>query len=120
MYCTNCGTQLDTNAVFCYNCGYKVGRQPEGQPDFRQQVSHNYNNIMSKPKSRVIAGILAILLGSMGIHQFYLGYTKKGLTHLLMFVFFLGWISQIWAIYEALTILTGRITHDGNGMPLID
>ncbi|MBR4223614.1 MAG: TM2 domain-containing protein [Oscillospiraceae bacterium] len=35
-------------------------------------------------KSRTTAGVLAILLGSIGAHKFYLGYTKEGLTMLLI------------------------------------
>ena len=35
-------------------------------------------------KSRVAAGILAILLGTYGIHSFYLGNTSRGLLQLLL------------------------------------
>lgn len=35
-------------------------------------------------KSKVAAGVLGILLGSLGIHKFYLGYTKEGLIMLLV------------------------------------
>lgn len=83
-------------------------------------IRNGYSNVMSKPKSRLIAGILAILLGSMGIHEFYLGYTKKGIAHLMMFVFFLGWVSELWAICEAVMILTGKTDTDANGWPLSD
>ncbi|MBF4517154.1 TM2 domain-containing protein [Flavobacterium sp. ANB] len=33
---------------------------------------------------KVVAGILAILIGSLGIHKFYLGYTKEGLIQLIL------------------------------------
>ena len=120
MYCTHCGIKLDENAVFCSNCGYKVGRQPQQESNIMNDIRNGYDNVMSKPKSRLIAGILAILLGSMGIHEFYLGYARKGVTHLLMFVFFLGWLRQLWAIYEALMILTGKVATDAKGWPLTD
>lgn len=35
-------------------------------------------------KSKVAAGILGILLGSLGIHKFYLGYTQEGLIMILV------------------------------------
>ncbi len=35
-------------------------------------------------KSKVVAGILGILLGSLGVHKFYLGYNKEGLIMLLV------------------------------------
>ncbi len=120
MYCTNCGFKIDDNAVFCSNCGRKVGMQDPRDRNVMNDFADGYNNIMSKPKSKVVAAVLAILLGSLGIHEFYLGYTKKGITHLLMFVFFLSFFSQLWAIYEALMILTGKVAYDGNGVPLTD
>ena len=38
---------------------------------------------MSK-KEKLVAGLLGILLGSLGIHKFYLGYTKEGVIMLLV------------------------------------
>jgi hypothetical protein len=40
----------------------------------------------SKPVSekKLIAGLLGILLNSLGIHKFYLGYQKEGLIMLLI------------------------------------
>ena len=33
---------------------------------------------------KVVAGILAILLGGFGVHKFYLGYTKEGIIQLIL------------------------------------
>ena len=44
---------------------------------------------MAAPESnskKIVAGILGILLGSLGIHKFYLGYTKEGVIMLLVSV----------------------------------
>lgn len=35
---------------------------------------------------RILVGILAILLGPIGVHKFVLGYTKTGIIHLLLFI----------------------------------
>jgi TM2 domain-containing membrane protein YozV len=35
-------------------------------------------------KSRIIAGLLALFLGGLGVHKFYLGQTKKGLIYLVL------------------------------------
>ena len=35
-------------------------------------------------KSKIAAGLLAIFLGALGIHKFYLGYQKEGLIMLLV------------------------------------
>jgi len=33
---------------------------------------------------KLIAGLLGILLGSLAIHKFYLGYTKEGIIQLIL------------------------------------
>ena len=35
-------------------------------------------------EKKVVAGILGILLGGLGIHKFYLGYTKEGIIQLVI------------------------------------
>jgi TM2 domain-containing membrane protein YozV len=35
-------------------------------------------------KSKIAAGVLGILLGWLGIHKFYLGYTKQGVIMLVV------------------------------------
>ncbi len=42
-----------------------------------------YASSGNQGKSKVVAGILGILLGSLGIHKFYLGYTAPGVIMLL-------------------------------------
>ena len=37
--------------------------------------------------SKIVAGILAILLGGLGVHKFYLGCTTAGIIMLLVFIF---------------------------------
>jgi TM2 domain-containing membrane protein YozV len=38
----------------------------------------------TQESKKVVAGILAILLGSFGIHKFYLGYTTPGIIQLVL------------------------------------
>lgn len=62
-------------------------------------------------KSKGTAGALGILLGGFGAHNFYLGYTSKAITQLLMTVLTLGilWIAaEIWGIVDAVQILSSR------------
>ena len=33
---------------------------------------------------KLVAGILAILIGGLGIHKFYLGYTKEGIIQIVL------------------------------------
>lgn len=56
-------------------------------------------------KSQVIALILCILLGGLGIHRFYLGYTWQGVVQLLT-----AGGCGIWAIIDLIRIITGDLT----------
>ncbi|MDM1062829.1 TM2 domain-containing protein [Empedobacter falsenii] len=42
------------------------------------------NNQPYKSEKKLIAGILAIVLGTLGVHKFYLGYTKEGVIQLII------------------------------------
>lgn len=72
-------------------------------------------------KSKVAAGVLGILLGSLGIHNFYLGYTGKAIAQLLITLLTCGIgavATSIWGLVEGIMILTGSISVDGHGVPL--
>ena len=53
-------------------------------------------------KSRIVAGLLAISLGSLGVHKFYLGKTVLGILYLL---FFWTYIPGIVGFVEGILIL---------------
>lgn len=55
-------------------------------------------------KSRVTAGVLALLLGGLGIHRFYVGQTGKGI---LMFLFCWTGIPALFALVTAIIWLFG-------------
>ncbi|MFD0993857.1 TM2 domain-containing protein [Tenacibaculum geojense] len=65
-------------------------------------VDEKGNNIPNQESKRVISGILAILLGSLGVHKFVLGYTKQGLLLLISAIITFG-------IATAVTGLIGLI-----------
>lgn len=74
-------------------------------------------------KSKMVAGILGILLGAFGVHNFYLGYTGKAVAQLLISVlscFFLAPASAIWGLIEGIFILIGKINVDAKGNALKD
>ncbi|MFI3261154.1 MAG: TM2 domain-containing protein [bacterium] len=88
----------------------------------QENVTVNQTNTPAQ-KSKVCAGILGILLGSLGIHNFYLGYTGKGVAQLLITVLscgFLAVISSVWGLVEGIMILTGSIDKDASGQLLKD
>ena len=107
VYCSNCGVQNHPMAVCCANCGAPLRNTP----------------INVNAKSRLAAGILAILIGYFGVHNFYLGYTGKAIAQLLITVLSFGllsWVSLIWSVIEGIQILTGAISTDANGVPFKD
>lgn len=63
------------------------------------------------PKSRLVASLLAILLGYFGIHRFYLGKVGTGILMLLTGGGFLIWwvIDSIVAVSGGLTDSEGRV-----------
>lgn len=73
-------------------------------------------SILYKKKDKVVAGVLAILLGGWGAHKFYLGYTGPALVYLLIntvgfavtwiFAFIPNYILGIIALVEGIIYLT--------------
>jgi TM2 domain-containing membrane protein YozV len=76
-------------------------------------------------KSKLVAGLLGILLGGLGIHNFYLGNTTKALIQLLVSVLSFGILyifMEIWGLIEGILILVGNenFRTDSKGIPLKD
>lgn len=83
------------------------------------------------PKSKVLAAVLAFFFGSLGIHNFYLGYNGRGAVQLTLFViglitsllligFFITAAVGLWAFVEFIMILigAGQYTTDARGVLL--
>jgi len=64
-FCSNCAAPTQPNQVLCTKCGVALGG-------------------FKSSKSNIAAGLFGIFLGSLGIHKFYLGYTKEGVIMLLV------------------------------------
>ena len=60
---------------------------------------------MRHESKRIVAGILAILIGSLGVHKFILGYTREGLLQILLTVITCG-IGSIVSFIEGIVYLT--------------
>ena len=113
-YCTNCGAEIKEGVAFCSKCGTKVGAKKAAEGTV-------VNSAGVQPKSKIAAGLLGILLGCFGVHNFYLGYTGKAVAQLLITVlscFILSPVSAIWGLVEGICILTGSINVDAEGNPL--
>ena len=56
-------------------------------------------------EKKIVAGILGILLGGLGIHKFYLGYTKEGIIQLVITVCTCG-LAGLIGLIEGIIYLT--------------
>lgn len=134
MYCKNCGKEMNENAAVCLNCGAAKGTGKSfcsvcGAPvnenaavclKCGSSLSGQSDNGQKSEKTKTVAGLLAIFLGHLGIHWFYLGFNNKGVTNILLSVasgflllfFGLGLIGflalWIYNIVTAVQIFTGK------------
>jgi TM2 domain-containing membrane protein YozV len=119
--CPQCGAAVDQGATTCKYCGETLPQQqalpqqyapspPPQQVPYAQQpvyIQQQANPINpSWPiKSKTAAGILAILLGGLGIHKFYLGRTGLGVLYLL---FFWTYVPALIGLIEGIIYLTSN------------
>ncbi|HAV3169933.1 NINE protein [Acinetobacter baumannii] len=84
-FCYACGQQIDARAEICPKCGVRQqGVRTTGQ------------------KSKVVAGVFALLLGGFGAHKFYLGKIGQGILYL---IFCWTFIPAIIAFFEGIIYL---------------
>ena len=119
--------QFAQNQFGQQNAQQQFGQQQYGQPQYAQQPIGGMVNqyqpqmMQSGGKSRIAAGLLGLLLGGLGIHNFYLGYTGKAIAQLLITVLSFGllaFIPAIWGLIEGIMILTDKNYLDADGFPL--
>lgn len=81
-----------------------VYQQPVYQqpPVYQQNMYYNQPNPSLPVKSKVVAAVLAFLLGGLGIHKFYLGKTGQGI---LMLVFCWTYIPAFIAFIDFIVLL---------------
>ena len=88
-FCTECGAEINVKAEICPKCGVR-------------QMAFGSCNGQGSSK-RVTAGLLALLLGGLGVHHFYLKNIGRGILYLL---FFWTCIPAIAALIEGIIWLT--------------
>ncbi|HIW31308.1 MAG TPA: TM2 domain-containing protein [Candidatus Paenibacillus intestinavium] len=103
--CPACGASNAINSTQCKYCGEAIvvqaaaqtaAAQAQQQPMYQQQQpfvqniyhqppppQHPGQTLIVSTKSKVVAGILGILLGGLGIHKFYLGKIFQGILYLI-------------------------------------
>ena len=148
MFCKNCGKNIgDSQKELCNECEMALHNTvtetdvvAENTNPIEQNNPINYadnvnntntntnantnaNYVPESQKSKLVAGLLGVLLGAFGVHNFYLGYTGKGIAQLLLTILSCGMlsvVSSIWGVIEGILIFTGEISTDAKGAPLKD
>lgn len=94
---------------------YAAGQQAYGQPAYGQPFA------AGAPKQWIVAVILAFFLGTLGVHNFYLGYTTKGIIQLVLTITVIGiFVSGPWALIDFIMLImrSGSYATDAQGQPL--
>lgn len=89
---------------------------PVQQPPVQQTIQGGVSS-----KSKVSAGLLGIFLGTLGIHNFYIGKTGTGIAQLLISLLSCGWLAifvWIWSLIESIMLFCGKGV-DGAGRPIV-
>lgn len=138
MFCKNCGKEVEEGKDLCDVCQASanttvaepeiaeqvyVNKVQQGSTTTNESTTNTTTSSNAEAKSKIVAGLLGIFLGSFGVHNFYLGYTGKAIAQLLITILTCGIgaaISSVWGLIEGILILTGSINTDGKGNPLKD
>ena len=99
---------------------YAAGQQAYGQPGYAQ-TAYAQPVVAGAPKQWMVALLLGFFLGGFGIHNFYLGYTTRGIIQLVLTITVFGApITGVWVLIELIMILmrSGSYAYDAQGVPL--
>lgn len=93
MYCRSCGKEMNDNQAICLSCGVKTGDGARfcancGNPvDEHAEVCLNcgvsLKTTMLGDRDKVTIALVCFFLGGIGIHNFMMGETKKGITRIV-------------------------------------
>ena len=131
MFCRNCGEKISDNQAICLKCGVKVGegnsfckncgKEVSPEADVCLNCGVKLKSIMTSNNPNYLNGhdkmtmaLLSFFLGSIGIHNFMLGETKKGIVKIVGC--FVCGISGILALIDFIKILTDKYVVEPNKM----
>ncbi|MBO7680460.1 MAG: TM2 domain-containing protein, partial [Thermoguttaceae bacterium] len=116
-FCRRCGTALNPEQIVCVKCGTGVAaaqNRPGGHAA-RGAAGPGYGAPGydgprgGEPKSKLTAGLLALLLGGVGVHKFYMGSWGWGIVFVAAVLLtggFGGIATGICALVEGILYLT--------------
>lgn len=105
--CPSCNTENTGLENFCRNCGTTLAdpfQNEQNQPNQQMQQPQMQSGAqIPGADKKILAGILAIVIGGFGVHKFILGYQQEGII-----------LVASWLIAFAIAMVTCGI-----GTPLI-
>ena len=99
-YCQNCGNPVEADADVCLSCGVALKSASKGL-NLEGQIGG---------QDKIVMALICFFLGGIGIHNFMMGETKKGVTKIVL-AFCFG-ISAILALIDFVKILTDSYVVD--------
>lgn len=122
MFCRNCGQEMNDNQAICLGCGVKVGEgtafcQNCGKPvDAAAEVCLNCGVAIKKAagnlagQDKIVMILICLFLGGLGIHNFMMGETKKGIFKIIMSL--CCGLGAIFALIDLVKIAMGTYVAD--------
>ncbi len=99
-FCPNCGAPVNPDAAICLNCGVEL----------KKRASKSGNDLNGKDKTTM--AIICFLLGGLGVHNFMMGESKKGIIKIVLSI--CCGIGGILALIDFIRILTDSYKYDPN------
>ena len=93
MFCSNCGAEVNDNAVVCVKCGCAVNKPAP------------VVNVNGSTKDWLVTLLLCFFVGAFGIHRFYVGKTGTAIIQLLT----CGGCG-LWTLIDFIVICMGNFT----------
>ena len=95
MFCKNCGEQMNDNQAICLKCGVKTGQGSAFCANCGKEVAAgaevclNCGVAVKKAGDygkydKIVIALVCFFLGGLGIHNFMLGETKKGVVKIVL------------------------------------
>ena len=76
-----------------------ISEAKETASDFTKGAKEAYEQLSSESENkRILAGVLAIFFGALGIHKFVLGYYKEGVIMLVVSLLSFGFLAALMAL----------------------
>ena len=107
-YCSGCGNGLIASAAICPNCGTPAG----------QSASPSSVPTAQPPRDFLVALLLSIFVGQLGVDRFYTGQVGLGIGKLLITIFTCGLGGWVWWLIDVILIASGSY-RDAEGRPLV-